>query len=181
MIGGSRLDSIAEYNLRAKLFDAAFAWFEVRPTCVKTAYFLMITPHAYVGCVRSWSFGNNRIQIKADLQAIDNLIQAVQADSPNYDVVSSSFEDSRHAPSLPGSLPAELSPPASLTQTSIAGRATASSAKEDQRLRQQLLKALLADEAERLRLWLNPLLDSKRGAVPSGETSGVEVRSFDLP
>ncbi|BGO97504.1 Phosphatidylinositol 4-kinase STT4 [Rhodotorula toruloides] len=134
LIGGSRLDSIAEYNLRAKLFDAAFAWFEVRPT---------------------WSFGNNRIQIKADLQAIDNLLQAVQADSPNYDVVSSSFEDSRLAPVLPD-------------------RASASSAKEAQRLRQQLLKALLSDEAERLRLWLNPLLDSKRGAVPTGETPGVE-------
>ncbi|GEM09474.1 phosphatidylinositol 4-kinase [Rhodotorula toruloides] len=134
LVGGSRLESIAEYNLRAKLYDAAFAWFEVRPT---------------------WSFGNNRIQIKADLQAIDNLLQAVQADSPTYDVVSSSFEDGRPTAVLPG-------------------RALVSSAKEDQRLRQQLLKALLSDEAERLRLWLNPLLDSKRGAVPGGETPGVE-------
>lgn len=32
LIGGSRLESIAKYNLRDKLFDAAFAWFEVRPT-----------------------------------------------------------------------------------------------------------------------------------------------------
>lgn len=53
---------------------------------------------------RSWSFGNNRIQIKADLQAIDNLLQAVQADSPNYDVATSSFEDNRAAPVLPGEL-----------------------------------------------------------------------------
>lgn len=34
-------------------------------------------------------------------------------------------------------------------------------------MRKRLLQVLLQDEADRLRLWLNPLLDPKRGAVPS--------------
>jgi hypothetical protein len=51
----------------------------------------------------------------------------------------------------------------------------ASKQREEHQSRQRLLRILLEDEADRLRLWLNPLLDPKRG-LPSAEFQDVEVR-----
>ncbi|GAA5911077.1 hypothetical protein JCM6882_006870 [Rhodosporidiobolus microsporus] len=132
ILQGSRLESAAEYNFRSKLYDAVLHWFSTTPR---------------------WSFGSNRIQLKSDLQAIDEVLAVVSSDSAAFDNVASASDD--RASSLPG-------------------RISISAAREQHRLRQQLVKILLNDEADRLRLWLNPLQDSKRGPLMSGEVPPVE-------
>ncbi|GAA5990506.1 hypothetical protein JCM11641_007742 [Rhodosporidiobolus odoratus] len=132
ILQGSRLESVEEYGFRAKLYDALLRWFNGRPL---------------------WSYGSNRIQLKSDLQAIDELLSTVSSDVPAFDKIASASDD--RASSLPG-------------------RISIGSAKEHHRLRQQLVKALLNDEADRVRLWINPLQDSKRGPIMSGETPSAE-------
>ncbi|GAA6000790.1 1-phosphatidylinositol 4-kinase STT4 [Rhodotorula paludigena] len=133
ILHSSRLESTAEYNLRTKLYDAALDWFAARPT---------------------WSFGSSRIQLKADLQAIDELARFVAADTPSFGSIASSFE-ARGLAALPN-------------------RISVSSARSHHSQRKQLLGILLKDEADRLRLWLNPLGDSSRGATATGEAPNVE-------
>lgn len=48
-------------------------------------------------------------------------------------------------------------------------------------MRQQLLNVLLSDEADRLRLWLNPLGDARRGAPATGDMPSAEVRVTPCP
>ncbi|BGP37895.1 Phosphatidylinositol 4-kinase stt4 [Rhodotorula kratochvilovae] len=131
LIQASTLDSAAEHNLRTKLYDAALGWFAMRPT---------------------WSFGNSRIQLKADLQAIEELVRLVSSDTPYHGAVTSNLDGQRVLP----------------------GRTTLSAANDHHRTRQQLVKVLLNDEADRLRLWLNPLSDAKRGAPATGEMPSAE-------
>ncbi|GAA6004788.1 hypothetical protein JCM10207_001014 [Rhodosporidiobolus poonsookiae] len=132
ILQGSRLESVVEYNYRAKLYDATLQWFSSRPI---------------------WSFGSNRIQLKSDLQAVDELLGTISADSPAFDSIASASDD--RASSLPG-------------------RISIAAAKEHHRLRQQLVQLLLSDEADRLRLWINPLQDSKRGPLMSGDIHNGE-------
>ncbi|BGP13672.1 hypothetical protein JCM10213_002240 [Rhodosporidiobolus nylandii] len=132
ILQGSLLESVAEYNIRAALYDALLQWFSSRPL---------------------WSFGSNRIQLKSDLQAIDELLSAVSADAPAFDSIASASD---------------------VRASSLPGRISISAAREHHRLRQTLVKHLLTDEADRLRLWLNPLQDSKRGPMMSGEVPAVE-------
>lgn len=47
------------------------------------------------------------------------------------------------------------------------GRISLASARAVHKNRSQLLIALLENECDRLKLWLNPLLDSKHGPLPS--------------
>ncbi|GAA6057472.1 hypothetical protein JCM3770_000778 [Rhodotorula araucariae] len=131
LIQASTLESAAEYQLRTKLYDAALGWFAMRPT---------------------WSFGNSRIQLKADLQAIEELVRLVSSDTPYYGSVTSNLNGQRSLP----------------------GRTPLTTANEHHRTRQQLVKVLLHDEADRLRLWLNPLGDAKRGAPATGEMPSAE-------
>ncbi|GAA6029504.1 hypothetical protein JCM8097_003711 [Rhodosporidiobolus ruineniae] len=132
ILQGTRFESVAEYNFRNKLYDAVLQWFSHTPL---------------------WSFGSNRIQLKADLQAIDELLSVIAADVPAFDSIASASDD--RASSLPG-------------------RISIGSAKEHHRLRQQLVKVLLNDEADRVRLWINPLQDGKRGPLMSGEVPATE-------
>ncbi|GAA5861639.1 hypothetical protein JCM8547_000691 [Rhodosporidiobolus lusitaniae] len=132
LLQGSRLESVAEFNLRQKLYDGVLSWFSMVPR---------------------WSFGSNRIQLKSDLQAIDELASVVAADVPAFDNIASASDE---------------------RTSSLPGRISISSAREQHRLRQQLVKHLLVDEADRLKLWLNPLQDSKRGPLMSGDVPPVE-------
>ncbi|GAA5845618.1 hypothetical protein JCM9279_006050 [Rhodotorula babjevae] len=131
LIQATSLESAAEHNLRSHLYDAALDWFAMRPT---------------------WSFGNSRIQLKADLHAIEELNRLVSSDTPYYRSFASSLDGQR---ALPGRLPR-------------------SAAADHHRSRQQLLKVLLDDEADRLRLWLNPLSDAKRGTPATGDMPTAE-------
>ncbi|GAA5914470.1 hypothetical protein JCM8208_004460 [Rhodotorula glutinis] len=131
LIQATSLETAAEHNLRAHLYDAALGWFAMRPT---------------------WSFGNSRIQLKADLHAIEELNRLVSSDTPYYRSFASNLDGQRALP----------------------GRLSRSTAAEHHRSRQQLLKVLLDDEADRLRLWLNPLSDAKRGTPASGDMPTAE-------
>ncbi|GAA5895284.1 hypothetical protein JCM5296_002030 [Sporobolomyces johnsonii] len=134
ILQGSEIESVAEHNLRTKLYAATLDWFAVRPT---------------------WSFGTNRIQLKADLQAIEELASVIQADAPSFAFTVSSA-------ALEGG------------STVLPHRLTFARAKEEHKVRQQLLKVLLDDEADRLRLWLNPMQDSKRGPMVSAQPPTAE-------
>lgn len=79
VLQGSRLESALEYNLRDTLYNAALDWFAAPPT---------------------WSYGSNRVQLKADLQAVEELLSAVKSDTPSYGSISTSLA-SRNG-SLPG-------------------------------------------------------------------------------
>ncbi|KAM0756315.1 hypothetical protein T439DRAFT_296348 [Meredithblackwellia eburnea MCA 4105] len=141
VLQGSRLESAVEAILRSNLYSASFSWFTLRP---------------------GWSYGSNRIQLKSDLQALEELHLAVKGDAPLYTL----FTSTRHSggsPSLPGK-----------RQFSLPG------AKILQAQRQQLLLALLDNEMDRLRLWINPLMDSTRGPVPVGRQAQVEANGRQL-
>ncbi|GAA5822607.1 hypothetical protein JCM11251_004314 [Rhodosporidiobolus azoricus] len=132
ILQGSRFESATEFNFRTKLYDAILQWFSGTPR---------------------WSFGSNRIQLKSDLQAIDEVLVVVSSDSAAIDHLTSTSED---------------------RSSSLPGRIAVSAARDHHRLRQQLVKVLLNDEVDRLRLWINPLQDSKRGPLMSGEIPPVE-------
>ncbi|GAA5911601.1 1-phosphatidylinositol 4-kinase STT4 [Sporobolomyces salmoneus] len=125
VLQGSEMESIAEFNFRTKLFNAAFDWFEVPP---------------------AWSFGTNRIQMKADLQAVEELTLIIESDfvTLNETVTSSA--------------------------TSVTDRANFNRVKEEHSLKKELLITLMHDEADRLKLWLNPTQDSKRGPILSSSS-----------
>ncbi|GAA5841119.1 hypothetical protein JCM5353_003658 [Sporobolomyces roseus] len=135
IIQGSETESGAEYNFRNKLYNAAFDWFSVLPT---------------------WSFGTNRIQLKADLQAVEELASVVDSDFLSFVFASSSSNLN------------------SLSSTPLPNRMSTSRAKEDHSVRKELLKALLDDEADRLRLWINPTQDSKRGPIMSSQNASPD-------
>ncbi|GAA5971211.1 hypothetical protein JCM21900_000619 [Sporobolomyces salmonicolor] len=138
ILQGSEIESVAEHNLRTKLYGATLDWFAARPT---------------------WSFGTNRIQLKADLQAVEELAAVIQADAPSFAFTVSSTAVEGGSSVLPH-------------------RLTFARAKEEHKVRQQLLKVLLDDEADRLRLWLNPLQDPKRGPMVSAQPPTGEQLSM---
>ncbi|KAK4048808.1 phosphatidylinositol-4- kinase [Microbotryomycetes sp. JL201] len=125
VLQGSRLETAVEFNLRNKLYDAALSWFATPP---------------------GWSYGSNRVQLKADLVAMEELASTVKSDVPTYDLMLTSTLDRT------GQLP---------------GRVALKSATALHTQRVQLLGALLENEMDRLKLWLNPLMDAKHGPVPS--------------
>ncbi|KAM0792098.1 hypothetical protein ACM66B_004802 [Microbotryomycetes sp. NB124-2] len=125
VLQGSRLETAVEYNLRAKLYDAALSWFASPP---------------------GWSYGSNRVQLKSDLAAMEELASTIKSDVPTYDLMLSSTLD--RTGQLPGRVPLK-------TATALHSQ------------RVQLLGALLDNEMDRLKLWLNPLMDSKHGPLPS--------------
>ncbi|GAA5868294.1 hypothetical protein JCM3774_000996 [Rhodotorula dairenensis] len=133
LLQGTKLESATEYSLRFELYNAAFAWFAVKPT---------------------FTFGSNRIQLRADLQAIDELLGSVSSDISGFDAIATSFHD--------------------VALARLSRSASGSRQREQHQARQRLLVILLEDEADRLRLWLNPLSDPKRGAVPGAEFHDVE-------
>ncbi|GAA5933147.1 1-phosphatidylinositol 4-kinase STT4 [Sporobolomyces koalae] len=126
IVQGSEIERSAELNFRNKLYDAVFDWFSVRP---------------------AWSFGTNRIQIKADLQAIEEMLTIVENDFVSLALSSTS---------------SPLDSPSTLPQ-----RISVSRAQSEHDTRKELAKVLLSDEADRLRLWLNPTQESKRGPIMS--------------
>ncbi|GAA6012158.1 hypothetical protein JCM11491_001767 [Sporobolomyces phaffii] len=131
ILQGSETESGAEFNFRNKLYAAAFDWFSVPPV---------------------WSFGTNRIQLKADLQAVEELASIIDNDFVSFVSTSSSTNLG--------------------TSDLLPFKTSVSRAKEDHSLRKELLNILLHDEADRLKLWLNPTQDSKRGPIlPSSNLS----------
>ncbi len=122
VVQASRLESGVEFNLRQGLYKATLAWFALRA---------------------GWSYGSNRVQLRADLQALEELHATVRSDQP-----SNAFALS---PAGSGLLP---------------GRLAVGIAANEHAARQKLVLALLENEADRLRLWLNPLSDPNKGAVP---------------
>lgn len=160
VLQGSQLESTLEYNLRATLYDAALDWFASPPT---------------------WSYGSNRMQLKADLQAVEELLMAVKSDTPSYSSIVTSLQ------SKSGSLPGASSVPSMQTGQELRlisslswlpGRVHASAASAQHKNRVQLLTALLENETDRLKLWINPMMDSKHGPLPSRTAvSDVSVKS----
>ncbi|ORY78396.1 hypothetical protein BCR35DRAFT_304996 [Leucosporidium creatinivorum] len=124
VLQGSQLESSIEFNLRASLYNAALSWFAIPP---------------------GWTYGSNRIQLKADLQAVEELQAAIKSDSPSYGYIASSGSSLRSLP----------------------GRFSVSSAVALHNNRTHLLLTLLENEADRIKLWINPMMDAKRGPVPS--------------
>ncbi|KDE03986.1 hypothetical protein MVLG_05555 [Microbotryum lychnidis-dioicae p1A1 Lamole] len=134
VLQGSELESAVEYNFRDSLYEAAMTWFELPP---------------------GWTYGSNRIQLKADLQAMEELHSTIKSDKPAYDYILSASR-SRKASGLPYN-------------------SSAATAGSLQTRRQQLLLALLENEMDRLKLWTNPLLDPKRGAIPTPRSTASDA------
>ncbi|GAA5990191.1 hypothetical protein JCM5350_001078, partial [Sporobolomyces pararoseus] len=148
VLQGSEAENGAEFNFRHKLYNAAFDWFSVPPT---------------------WSFGTNRIQLKADLQAVEELAAIVESDLVSFSSAStsSSFTAINTLPrafECPSLESEDIEADLAVENT---GRTSPSRAKEEHSLRKELLEVLLRDEADRLKLWLNPAQDSKRGPILS--------------
>ncbi|KAK4703422.1 phosphatidylinositol 4-kinase A, partial [Phenoliferia sp. Uapishka_3] len=141
VLQGSRLETAVESLFRAHLYDAAFSWFAIRA---------------------GWSYGANRIQLKADLQAVEELHIAIKGDIPSYGLYASTFfPDSRNVV--------------------LPGRVSLAAAKTIQSQRHQLLLALLENEIDRLRLWINPLMDPARGPIPSPRSAQSEHLVYWAP
>lgn len=60
------------------------------------------------------------------------------------------------------------------------GRISPAAAKTQQAQRHQLLLVLLENEVQRLRLWINPMMDPARGPVPAPRSAQSEVASRQL-
>jgi phosphatidylinositol 4-kinase len=71
------MEALLELRFRDRLFDAAFAWFAVRP---------------------QWSFGSDRIQLGAEIQLLQEFSKAVNDDHVRADYSTSSMSD--RAPAL---------------------------------------------------------------------------------
>ncbi|KAL8284182.1 hypothetical protein RQP46_004931 [Phenoliferia psychrophenolica] len=140
VLQGSRLETAVESLFRSHLYDASFSWFAIRA---------------------GWSYGSNRIQIKADLQAVEELQVAIKGDAPSYGLYTSTFYPGSRNAVLPG----HISP---------------SAAKALQAQRHQLLLVLLENEIERLRLWINPMMDPARGPVPPPRAAQTDTASRQL-
>lgn len=123
VIQGSRLDALVEFQLREALFKMAFAWFASYP---------------------QWSHGSNRLQIRAEMQLMTELLETLRADRMRADYVVSSFPPSVPGVRLPGSLAVQDS-------VRIFGE------------RRALLQLLVENELGRFSVWNNPLSDTARG------------------
>lgn len=82
ILASSRMEALLELRLRDALFDAAFAWFAVRP---------------------QWSFGSDRIQVGAEIKLLQDFIHAVSEDHIRGDHSTSSMNDRSAAWLIPGS------------------------------------------------------------------------------
>jgi len=127
VVQASRLEATVEFNMRQSLYAAALAWFALRA---------------------GWSYGSNRIQLRADLQAVEELYATVRSDQ---------FPSNAFALSPAGS-------------SLLPGRVAVGLAANEHGARQKLVLALLENEADRIKLWLNPLMDPSKGAVPAGKS-----------
>jgi len=128
-----------------------------------------------------WSFGTNRIQLKADLQSVEELATIIANDFVSFasPSASSSFTAINV---LPRTLKVQIFL-RSVEQYHVDVRFLAnqsegmspSRAKEEHSIRKELLDILLRDEADRLKLWLNPTQDSKRGPILSTSSPSPDV------
>ena len=127
-----------------------------------------------------WSFGTNRIQLKADLQAVEELAAIVESDLVSFSSASTSSSFTAintlpRASKCPSLESEDIEADLAVKNT---GRTSPSRAKEEHSLRKELLEVLLSDEADRLKLWLNPAQDSKRGPILSPSQPSPDVRLF---
>lgn len=131
LIQGSRLDGLVEFQLRSALYRMAFAWFAGRP---------------------QWSFGSNRLQVRAEMQLLGELLEVLRADQLRASFVITSF------------------PPA-IASVRLPGQLSVSEAIRSFSDRRTLLQLLVESELSRFAVWANPLSDASRGADFSGEVS----------
>jgi phosphatidylinositol 4-kinase len=66
------MEALLELRFRDRLYDAAFAWFAVRP---------------------QWSFGSDRIQVGAEIRLLQEFAAAVGDDHVRGDHVTTSMSD----------------------------------------------------------------------------------------
>lgn len=131
LIQGSRLDGLVEFQLRDALYRMAFAWFAGRP---------------------EWSFGSNRLQVRAEMQLFSELLDVLRADQLRASFVITSF------------------PPA-IASVRLPGQLSVSEAIRTFSDRRTLLQLLVESELSRFAVWANPLADASRGADFNGELS----------
>ncbi|PWN49925.1 hypothetical protein IE53DRAFT_331217 [Violaceomyces palustris] len=123
LVQGSRLEGLVEHQLRAALYDMAFAWFAASP---------------------QWSFGSNRLQIKAEMQLMAELLDLLKLDKVKADHHLTSFPPSLSVIRLPGG----ISVPQSIKSFDE---------------KRTLLELLVENEYSRFSVWANPLSDGSRG------------------
>lgn len=155
ILQGSQAEAAVEFNFRTTLYDAALSWFGIR-----AGYAALANRSRLTRC--SWSYGSNRMQVKTDLQAMAEVQAAVSDDSPVYDLYATSIKDQNKVV-LPGTWLGRSSTTADLSSGGVA----LAVAMTQHANRRDLLLTLLDNEVDRLRLWLNPLMDPAKGDVPS--------------
>ncbi|KAN0064997.1 Phosphatidylinositol 4-kinase stt4 [Thecaphora frezii] len=131
VLRGSRSEGLVEHQLRDALYRIALAWFAVAP---------------------QWSFGSNRLQLRADMQLMSELVDHFRIDRVRAD---------RHLTSFPAALSSVRLP---------GGRPVAEAAQAFEQ-RRTLLLLLLENEQTHLSVWANPLGDSARGSDYVGEVA----------
>ncbi|SPO37665.1 related to phosphatidylinositol-4-kinase [Pseudozyma flocculosa] len=135
LLQGSRAEGLVEHQLRDALYRIAFAWFAAAP---------------------QWSFGSNRLQLRAEIQLLSELLDHLRVDRVRT--------DHHHLTSFASSSASTASsvrlPPHGIT---VAEAAQASERKRT------LLRLLLENEQARFSVWANPLGEGARGSDYVGE------------
>ena len=136
ILASSRMEALLELRFRDKLYQAAFAWFAVRP---------------------QWSFGSDRIQVGAEIRLLQEFSAAIGADHVRGDYMTSSMSDRPPAllvrgEFLRGRQCGELIP----------GSTSLHEYTNQHRDRVKVLQLLLENEINRLSVWCNPVNEPNR-------------------
>lgn len=131
LLQSCRLDGLLEYQLRDALYTMALQWFSVAP---------------------QRSFGSNRLQIAAEMQILQQLLEVLRTDEMRASFVITSF------------------PPA-IEGVRFPGHRSVSAGKASAQKRCDLLQLLVEDELSRLSVWNNPLGEPSRGQDYAGTLS----------
>lgn len=171
VLQGSQLESSVEFNLRARLYDAALSWFAIpagrvvspsphpspltRPpaTAGRTAV-ISFSSEPICKPLRSFTLPSNRMFPPTARSSRPLVRERSQVRTISLIGVISSAHHS------------------------LIGRLSTRGASALQTNRAHLLSALLDNEADRIKLWMNPMMDPKRGPVATRPSiSEVSLRA----
>lgn len=131
LIQASRLEGLVEHQVRDALYRIAFAWFAASP---------------------QWSFGSNRLQLRAEMKLMADFLTILKADSVRGQYHLTSF-------------------PPTLSAIRLPGGSTIAESVQLFKEKSVLLQLLVENEYARFSVWSNPLSDSNRGTDFVGDVT----------
>lgn len=124
VLQSSKLDVMLENQLRFGIYKVAFAWFAVRP---------------------HWSFGSSRVQVRAEIQLLREVLALLTRDRPSGVESVTSF-------------------PPDPSYIRLAGHVSVPQAAQKAGQQQKVLIPLIENELHRCSIWANPMHASERGS-----------------